>query len=338
MADHYTYKHIDCDIEYETSTRKSDGLLRFAADRRTLMFVAIYFALTVAVWFWNPAGWLVPVLMFVLASSSWQCAVITHNTIHTPIFHKRRHNKLMQIVLTLTYGHPVSSFVPGHNLSHHKFTQTPRDVMRTYKSRSQWNLVNMLTFMPRVAIAVFKGEQAFFKATKATHKTWHRQLRIEAVILIGLTIGLFIVDWRRALLYWYVPHLVAAWGIISVNYLQHDGCDPEHDYNHSRNFTGAVFGFLTVENGFHGMHHIRPNLHWSLLREAHAKLVHPHIHPNLEEPSLLVYLLKTFVWPGRRKRFDGQPYELPEKWEDENWVPTPDGPRVDFSMGAEAGV
>ncbi len=335
-AKQYDYKHIDCDIEFETSTRKDAGLLRFAADRRTLAFVTLYFTLTAAMWLLNPAGWLLPLAVVVLACSSWQCAVITHNTIHTPIFHKRSHNKLMQIVLTLSYGHPVSSFVPGHNLSHHKFTQTPRDVMRTYKSRSQWNLVNMLTFMPRVALAVVKGEQAFFKATRETHKRWHRQLRIEGAILISVTVALFLIDWQRALLFWMIPHLAASWGIISVNYLQHDGCDADHDYNHSRNFTGALFGFLTVENGFHGMHHLRPNLHWSLLREAHAKIIHPHIHQNLEQPSLLVYLLKTFVWPGRRVMYDGRPYELPEAWTDENWVPSPHGPRVDFSLGAEA--
>ena len=41
-------------------------------------------------------------------------------------------NKLIQVFLSLTYGHPVSSYVPGHNLSHHKYTQSRKDVMNTH--------------------------------------------------------------------------------------------------------------------------------------------------------------------------------------------------------------
>ena len=37
---------------------------------------------------------------------------------------------------------PVSMFVPGHNLSHHKYLQKPKDRMRTDKLRFRWNLLN----------------------------------------------------------------------------------------------------------------------------------------------------------------------------------------------------
>jgi len=53
---------------------------------------------------------------------SFDGAVITHNTMHCPIFHHscKGLNTLVKVLLTLTYGHPVTSYVPGHNLSHHK--------------------------------------------------------------------------------------------------------------------------------------------------------------------------------------------------------------------------
>lgn len=48
----------------------------------------------------------------------------------------------MNVILTLSYGHPSSSYVPGHNLSHHKYTQTTKDFMRTSKVKYRWNFLN----------------------------------------------------------------------------------------------------------------------------------------------------------------------------------------------------
>ena len=51
-------------------------------------------------------------------------------------------------------------------------------------------------------------------------------------VILGITIALFVIDWYKALIYWQIPHLYAAWGIISMNYLQHDGCDSDFHMAH----------------------------------------------------------------------------------------------------------
>ena len=48
----------------------------------------------------------------------------------------------MNVLLTISYGHPSSTYVPGHNLSHHKYTQSEKDFMRTSKVNFKWNLLN----------------------------------------------------------------------------------------------------------------------------------------------------------------------------------------------------
>ena len=88
-------------------------------------------------------------------------AVQTHNAVHCPIFKQRWLNKVYQVVLTNTYGHPVSSLVPGHTLSHHKHTQTRRDVMRTSKARFRWNLLNILGFLFIVAPYTMRADAAY---------------------------------------------------------------------------------------------------------------------------------------------------------------------------------
>lgn len=319
-------------------------MLRYKADLRTLTFVAIYFSLVAVQWlvpglsvlgdgpwttktftgdFGGSFATAIPLLV-ATAMFSFFGAVATHNTIHAPVFRSRPLNRIFQVVLTLTYGHPVSAFVPGHNLSHHKHTQTARDVMRTSKVRFKIHLLNVLLFMVAVGPAVMKGERNYFKAMSKRAPKWYRQMWIERAVLWAFYIGLLILDWRKFLLFVLIPHQYAAWGIITINMIQHDGCDARSEYNHSRNFVGKLVNFFTFNNGYHSIHHKQPGLHWSLLPEAHAKEFSPHIDPALEQPSLIAYLVKTFIWPGKRLRYDGTPMEVPAAVPDEDWIPRPD--------------
>ncbi|HJK91929.1 MAG TPA: fatty acid desaturase [Polyangiaceae bacterium LLY-WYZ-15_(1-7)] len=312
--------------------------LRYAADIRTLFFVALYFGTLAFLWVATPEHWAnvdwrwwAPAFV-VLLVTSFQGAVSTHNAVHCPIFKSRPMNKLWQVVLTLTYGHPVSSYVPGHNLSHHKHTQSRRDVMRTTKLRFRWHLLNLLFFFLRCVPSIMKADSSYAKAMRTRHPRWFRQLVIEGVALWVVQIALFVLDWQKALVLWIVPHLYAQWGIVTMNLLQHDGCDETTEYDHSRNFVGKVVNWFTFNNGFHTIHHMKPGLHWSLTPEAHAELVAPHIHPELDQKSLVKYLFVTFVL-NRRVRPDGTPYFPPPDGPDEEWLPRPEETADD--LGAE---
>ncbi len=299
--------------------------LRYLADLRSLAFVATYFSLVAYQWFAVPSSWWVAVpLLLATCVFSFFGAVITHNTIHSPVFKSRGVNRVFQVILSLTYGSAVSAYVPGHNLSHHKHVQTHKDVMRTTKVRHQWNLLNMIEFAPKIGVAIMKNDVVYVSAMKGTHKKWFRQYQIENAAVILSTVGLIALDWRKGLIYWLLPHLYAAWGIISMNYLQHDGCDVSHRYNHSRNFVSKLVNWWTFNNGFHGIHHDTAGLHWSLLPAEHARIYAGNIDPRLEEKSMLVYLIRSFIYPGRRRTFDGKPVELPPAGKDENWVPRPE--------------
>ena len=301
-------------------------MLRFAADRRTLVFIASYYALVAYQWIAAPVlAMPVRVALVVLTCAvSWIAAVITHNTLHSPVFKSRAMNRAFQIALTCSYGFPVSEFVPGHNLSHHKYTQERRDVMRSTKVDTGWNLLNFMLFVPRVAFDVTGGNMRYAKVMKERQPSWYRQFVLETIFCWGSKLVLVAIDWRKALVIIFVPHMFAVWGITAVNYLQHDGCDQSHPYNHSRNFVGRLFNWFTFNNGFHGIHHDEPGLHWSLLQQAHAERIHGKIDPRLEQKSLLAYVFKTFLLPGKRLRFDGTPVVIPaDEGPDLDWVPRP---------------
>lgn len=326
-------------------------MLRYRADLRTLAFCGVFFGLVALQWVLpqytllagvgdgvaTATSWAVGAILFTLTCFfSFFCAVATHNTVHSPIFEKRSHNRIFQTILTTTYGHPVSAYVPGHNLSHHKHTQTRRDVMRTTKARFRWNLLNLLFFMVMVGPSIMRGESQYFKSIKDRLPGWYRQMRIEQAFLFGCYIALAILDWQKFLVFVFIPHKYAAWGIITMNLLQHDGADEHHEWNHSRNFVGKLVNWFTFNNGYHTIHHMHPGLHWSLLPEAHAREVAPHIHPALDQKSLFGYAFKTFVLPGKRMNYDGTPFVLPAEGPDEDWIPKPEDTKDDLGAMAPA--
>jgi fatty acid desaturase len=208
--------------------------------------------------------------------------------------------------------------------------------MRTSKTRHRWHLLNGLFFITHVAGAIMRGDQRYFQAMRRRNPPWARQMAIEWLLLHGAYLALALWDWKKMLVYVFLPHKYAAWGIITMNLLQHDGCDERSEHDHSRNFVGRAINWWAFNNGYHTIHHLVPGLHWSLLPAEHARRVAPFIHPSLDQPSLLAYVFRTFVWPGQRVTYDGRPLVLPEEGPDEEWIPAPEETPEDVSLGAVA--
>jgi fatty acid desaturase len=294
-------------------------VLRYRADIRSLGILTSYAILFTLGWLLSPHGPLLWAWVTVLCLSAWYCAIVAHNTVHCAVFTKRWMNRAFQVWVSLSYGFPISEYIPGHNLSHHRYMQMREDVMRTTKVRFRWNLLNLLFFFPVVTPAILRGNARFKLLRGPKALAWHRQFMLEAIVVWSVKVGLLLLDWRKALVFLVVPHLFANFGIVTINLLWHDGCDAEHPYNHSRNFISPLLNFLTVNNGYHGMHHIEPGLHWSLLPQAYAERLRPHLHPALEQYSLLAYVFRTFVYPGKRQRYDGAPLVIVDPG-DRDWV------------------
>jgi len=295
--------------------------LRRAADLRTLAFTAFYFALFATTWckFYTMSSAQFAMAWCTLAYFSFVGAVAVHNTIHCPIFYDKHLNKLFQIALTLTYGHPVSNYVPGHNLSHHQNTQSPKDVMRTDKMRYSWHFLNGLLFGPTIGVDMLGNDATYFNVQYEHKRPIYKQMKLEQCVNFTLAGVCIILDPWKWLIVAMIPHLIAKMSIITLNILQHDGCDQDSKYNHSRNFVSPILNFFCYNNGYHGIHHLHPGWHWSILPKMHKKLIKPRMHPNLDQPSILVYIFRTFIFPGIRIDYLGSPLKLPPAVPDEPW-------------------
>ena len=91
-----------------------------------------------------------------------------------------------------------------------------------------------------------------------------------------------------------IPAFFALWAIMLFNYEQHVHADVFSEHNHSRNFVSPVLNFLLFNNGYHTVHHENAGLHWSELKDAHAKIA-DEIHPDLQQKSCWWYWFKQYV-------------------------------------------
>ena len=294
--------------------------LKYVEDLRTLGFCFIFFGVAAFQYAVDVHGAFERFAFFLLtAFLSFLGAVTVHNAIHVPISKSKTVNKVFQVVLSLWYGHTASAYVPGHNLSHHRNLQTQRDIMSTYKMRFKSNFLNGFLFSPTIMMSTGKNDAAYFAAQAKLGRPIYKQMQVELFTFVCLQLMLASYDTRRWLFVFFLPQLVGKYMIISMNTLQHDGCDEYSKYNHSRNFVDPWLNYFAFNNGYHGIHHMYPGKHWALTKMEHDRRVSPSIHPALEHPSILAYMFETFVYPGQRLKYDGEEYILPEHGPDEPW-------------------
>jgi len=117
----------------------------------------------------------------------------------------------------------------------------------------------------------------------------------------------FVWNWKKALLFVFIPQQVSQITVIIFNYVQHVHADEESDYNHSRNFMWV--NFFLLNNGYHTIHHERANLHWSEAPAAHAKIADK-INPELIEKSFWGYLIKTYILSAFMDKYKSQSMRL----------------------------
>jgi fatty acid desaturase len=342
----------------------SKPLLRHHEDIRCIVTTGLFFTVFVVTWlnFASPfaGGLLSFTLWLALFQLSFMGAVTTHNAIHLPVFWGKNWNKFYQVCLSLQYGGAVSIFVPGHNLSHHKYPQQAKDVsksnilipsrpihfpllslvdaglrpctqctsstanlppsVRTTKVRYSWNLLNGLLFFWHVVLSGNKDDKLYFAAQARLNRPIVKQRQLEEIAVWGTTAVLILIDWRRWIWFALLPQFYAKYCILSLNFLQHDGCDMSSKYNFARNFTGKTLNYLCFNNGYHTVHHLHSGLHWSVLPQKHDELIGPQIAPSLESSNILLYMWRTFIYPGLRLDYKGnrliitkEEYEMPDE-------------------------
>jgi fatty acid desaturase len=266
--------------------------LKHPADVRQVGIIAVYMGLLAAMFF-------VPACrnLFVLAAAcyfSFLNAVVIHNSMHKPPFRSRGVNAVWRWVLSFGNLYPASANVPSHNLVHHTFDDEGQpDWASPDHVRFRLNLLNLVHFPNVAGPNTFDGVSRWAK--RKGRARFRAQYRNEMIFAFGLTGALMLVDFWTALFFILIPQLYGARCILRINLIQHQGADTTTKWNHSRNFVGRAFNWIMCNNGYHTIHHNQPNVHWSELAEAHETQCTPRMDARLNEKSMVLYLVRTFL-------------------------------------------
>lgn len=271
---------------------KKTWLVKHPAEWRQIGIVAVYLSLLFSMYFVEACR---NVLFFGAACYfGFLNSVVVHNHMHQGIFHNKKLNLVWRCVLSFGALYPSSANIPAHNLVHHHFSDDGQpDWAAPEIVDFRWNLLNLIHFPNVSGTRTFNGVQRW-KAV-LNRKAFSRQYMREQIVAFGLTGAMLAYDFWPALFFVVLPQLYGARCILRINLIQHDRCDIESEWNHSRNFVGKAFNWIMCNNGYHTIHHNKAGLHWSKLAEAHERDVVPRIDPSLDERSMVWYLFRTYV-------------------------------------------
>lgn len=276
-------------------------MFRHRSDIRSVFFIVLAIAVYFMQW-WGVVRH--PLLFAASFALAFIACVINHNHQHHPTFTLQPFNSVFSTLISLAMGVPATVITAMHNDHHHVYNNGPIDHFRASAVSYRWSLLNLLVY-PVVVFARLTPEK--FRTVRKWRETAprrHRQLMFERTVFYGTIVVLAVADWRATLLYFALPYIVAQWCLLAINHVQHVDCDPDSEFNHSRNVVGRWSNWWLFNNGYHTAHHMRPGLHWSRLPAEHAK-IRSEIDSRLECRSLFFALIALYIRPATTTKADG---------------------------------
>ena len=179
-------------------------MLRKARDIHSLFYLGL--SPLLVYWQWrNGFDWLVYGLLLFLTLG---VGVINHNHAHLRMWRSRVANRLTDIWIAILQGHPTYVFHCGHIANHHRYHHGERDLARTYRFGGDSNdLAGYLLHPFQAAIALYPE---FLRWLARMRRHWPGVFRfcvLQYLLIAALWLVLAIIDWRKWLLFVFIPQL-----------------------------------------------------------------------------------------------------------------------------------
>ncbi len=266
--------------------------LRQKQDIRSILILVACTVLFVAPYFISLSG--LPAFLWISASSflCFIASIINHNHQHLGISKHNFINGCISLYLSLLRGHSAYSIRLAHNANHHRYNCSEEDWIRPRLAGSGAGIIRLFRFVYCAGTEMAKGKKSeeanFYKGSDK------KQLLLERWSVRILAIALLILNWKVSLVFVFLPWFIGVFCLIAINLLQHDGCDFDSKFNHSRNFLNPLGNWFLLNNGYHTVHHLYPQLHWSELPQKHNEKIKPYMVASLDENSLFKFFFKHY--------------------------------------------
>lgn len=268
--------------EADASRATAGRLLKYRADRRPVAYVCAMFAVHALVFFFAPT-WLAALCVVPLAIASMFVAPINHHHQHLNTFRAPWLNRIYDLLLSLQTGIAPFAWVLHHNVGHHVNYLNQRPHPRP--DESKWTRRDG-SQMGRVeyTIDLVLHHQIDIVRLGLRHRRYLRPflwMKLPLWTILGLALWWNPINAFLAIL---LPGFLTLVHTAWATYEHHAGFYPTSHYDASFNNINPIYNYLTCNLGLHTAHHLRPGVHWSLLPEIHAEILHkipPHqIHPD----------------------------------------------------------
>jgi fatty acid desaturase len=246
------------------------SILRYTADRYTVVHVLVVGAIQLAVWhFASPLVAALAVLpLFVLTLMS---APMHHNHQHVNVFHSRVLNRLIEVPLALQTGIGPYGWVLHHNLGHHLnyLSQGPvAPVDESKWKRKSGAIMGRIEYTVRLMLT---HERDIYRVGQKRKSIYRNYVAMKAVLYAVLAV-LFVLNPINALILYAVLPLATLLHTCWVTFEHHAGLDTVDHHAASRNRSNKLYNLLSQNLGYHTAHHMRPGLHWSELPAFHSSI------------------------------------------------------------------
>jgi len=266
--------------------------MKYKEDWRSIGFVSItllmlILPLTIELTTWESVLW--------VATSSLLCFIVTsinHNHTHNSVFLSSTYNQIYAVLLSLCTGFPSSSVIASHIYNHHVYQGAKEDCLRTEIAGRGYGFIRIARFVINALrnITQMKVNNKLVELSQSKKKS----LLIEKNFLIIFALLTLVFFTDDVIVFIYIPWFIGVVMIIGVNLLQHDGCQPSSEFNHSRNFTGGFANWLFFNTGYHTAHHEKCSAHWSELPSIHDR-IKINIKEALNQKSIMKFLITHYT-------------------------------------------
>ena len=203
--------------------------------------------------------------------------LMTHCVVHRRLFKQEIDwmNGYLPWVIGPFFGQSPSSYFCHHVGMHHPENNLEDDDSCTMLYQRD-SLVDFLKYFKKFFLMGFYNVMRYFNIRKR-----HKLRNMLAVGELGLFAfwGLMsLVNWQATLVVFVIPFVISRFVMMLGNWTQHafvDYDDPANYYKNSVTCINVKYNHKCWNDGYHTSHHVRPNLHWTLLPD--------HLRDNIQE-------------------------------------------------------
>lgn len=269
------------------------------SDIRSLIFLNIAWAFQLAVMF-LPSESSSPLVLSVLFLLNvifvLQASLINHNHRHCGIFSLPALNRCVDRIISLILLSPSTRLHAVHMFNHHTHYRSGEKDWASYKlvNKHASGFLRSLEYLRISSREMFKN-----RPTLNLPEELRGNQRVERVFIF-VYVGILLFINPLMTLFWLIPScMIGLFALLLANLVNHDHCNLESEFNHSRNFHSRIENWFFCNNGYHTAHHLKPALHWSKYPEFHKRELLKKMDSKLNEGSLLVYSLKNYLLPRK---------------------------------------